>query len=551
MRAVEFVQTLPQWNGKDIMTYGGSQGGLQAVAAAALSDKVTQCKVNVPWCCDLGGQIAKNRIPGWRPEWKLGLGYFDTVNMVKRIKCPIEITGGLGDTCCPPSGICILYNNAPNAKKLTLIQGGEHCTQPARAIHHHFEENWQEVFPTYELTQSDFSGLYGVNDKGIFHIRAAENCTATGKKICCRLIRNGIEEIYRQVFSPDQVPDIPFEFQEAGDWICLELNVLDEHGVMIKHQKSQHIGAMCVPHILSNSTPDGPEFDAFWQAQKDELAKVPVNVQIIKERIQEGFKISDIRVDCAANRPVSGILSIPQGAERGTLPAIISYHGAGVRSAYADPIPGAIRLDVNPHGIENGREVQYYAEMAKQINEGGNYILRDFHDPVKYTIRSLILRALRALDYIKTLPEWNGRDLWVMGGSQGGMLAIAATALDSAVNTCICAVPGWCDLCGFSRNRFASEINHMFAAENKALSQALHHTALLYECGNFVRRIGNVPIHFTAGGSDFSCTPQSVYCVYNQANPDYRKMSFLPMADHHEGHIHRQLVIDLLKARSL
>ena len=368
MRAVKFVQTLPQWNGK-LKTFGSSQGGLQAIAAAALSEDVSQCSILVPWCCDLGGPIAKNRVTGWRPEWQPGLVYFDTVNLVKRLKCPIEILGGMGDSCCPPSGISILFNNAPGEKKLTLVQGGEHCSIPPRAVYYQFHGNWQEIFPEYELSQSNFSGLYGANDSGIFHIKAKANCVDSRKKICCRLIKNGTEEIYKQIFAADQVPDIPFSFRGAGEWLVLELTVIDEHGVTVSHKKSQHIGAISVPHILQYSTPENPDFDRFWQEQKNVLAQVPVKSETVSEKIKDGFKISDIRIDCATPLPVSGILCIPEKAKPASLPAIISYHGAGVRSACADPMDNAIRLDINAHGIENSREAEYYKEMAEQINK--------------------------------------------------------------------------------------------------------------------------------------------------------------------------------------
>jgi len=31
-------------------------------------------------------------------------------------------------------------------------------------------------------------------------------------------------------------------------------------------------------------------------------------------------------------------------------------------------------------------------------------------------------RVVRAIEYLKSLPEWNGRDLTVRGGSQGALI---------------------------------------------------------------------------------------------------------------------------------
>ena len=62
------------------------------------------------------------------------LNYYDTVNHIKRAKCPLEIPrAGLGDYICPPSGVTILYNNAPNAKRINYVQGSTHSFVPRGA----------------------------------------------------------------------------------------------------------------------------------------------------------------------------------------------------------------------------------------------------------------------------------------------------------------------------------------------------------------------------------------------------------------------------------
>ncbi|MBS5529908.1 acetylxylan esterase, partial [bacterium] len=59
------------------------------------------------------------------------LGYYDTINHAKRIKCPVEITrAGLGDYTCPPSGVAILYNNIKSPKKIRWFQGSTHGYVP-------------------------------------------------------------------------------------------------------------------------------------------------------------------------------------------------------------------------------------------------------------------------------------------------------------------------------------------------------------------------------------------------------------------------------------
>lgn len=129
LRALEFLKAQPEWNGKDLTAAGGSQGGFQALSAAALDKNVTKCFAHIPWCCDLGG-ITLGRLRGWRPDYAEGLGYYDAVNMAKRIQCETSIIAGLGDYTCPPSGVCVLYNNIKAPKQLELIQGKTHPYTP-------------------------------------------------------------------------------------------------------------------------------------------------------------------------------------------------------------------------------------------------------------------------------------------------------------------------------------------------------------------------------------------------------------------------------------
>ena len=85
MRALEYLKSLPEWNGKDLIAQGGSQGGMQTIWAAALDPQVTRAEATVPWCCDLGGVTLGRNTGGWRIGWVPALGYYDPINMARRI----------------------------------------------------------------------------------------------------------------------------------------------------------------------------------------------------------------------------------------------------------------------------------------------------------------------------------------------------------------------------------------------------------------------------------------------------------------------------------
>ena len=137
MRGLQYLKTLPEWNGKDLYASGGSQGGLQTIWAAGCGEGVTKAESGITWCCDMAHNTMrlerKMGSGGWYIPWVPALGYYDPVNCAKRIPktCLTIITrAGLGDYCCPPRGLAILYNNIPGPKKIWWVQGSTHGYVP-------------------------------------------------------------------------------------------------------------------------------------------------------------------------------------------------------------------------------------------------------------------------------------------------------------------------------------------------------------------------------------------------------------------------------------
>ena len=139
-RALQFLKTVKGWNGKDLIASGGSQGGLQTIWAAACGEGVTRAESGVTWNCDMytNGKLRKDpsltlAADGWYIPWVDALGYYDAAIFGKRIpkSCRTVITrAGLGDYCCPPTGLAKLWNNIPGNKEIHWVQGSQHGYVP-------------------------------------------------------------------------------------------------------------------------------------------------------------------------------------------------------------------------------------------------------------------------------------------------------------------------------------------------------------------------------------------------------------------------------------
>ena len=133
IQGIRWLRSLPEYDGKGFEIAGGSMGAMQTVNVAARIDDVNSISITVPWLCDLGG-IEVGRMRGWRPEFDEGVRYFDTAAAASRVKCPVEITCGLGDYVCPPSGEVVLWHNFKSKKSIKFVQNMTHPYRPIEVI---------------------------------------------------------------------------------------------------------------------------------------------------------------------------------------------------------------------------------------------------------------------------------------------------------------------------------------------------------------------------------------------------------------------------------
>lgn len=120
-RALQFIESLAEWDGINATVNGGSYGGYQSIVAAALDGLrgdnaiVGWCDPSVPWMCEPGSENGRYLGSSFRPGVWVDTDsvlptYFNAVNYGKLIRCVTTIHAGLGDDVCPPAGINILYN---------------------------------------------------------------------------------------------------------------------------------------------------------------------------------------------------------------------------------------------------------------------------------------------------------------------------------------------------------------------------------------------------------------------------------------------------------
>lgn len=147
VRSIDYLCSLPEWDKKNVVVTGGSQGGALSIVTAALDKRVSCLAAFYPALCDITGYL-HGRAGGWphllsprnqpvnnTPEKLKTIGYYDVVNFAKQITVPGFYSWGYNDNTCPPTSVFAAVNSikAPKAISITPISG-----------HWRFEETNQE-----------------------------------------------------------------------------------------------------------------------------------------------------------------------------------------------------------------------------------------------------------------------------------------------------------------------------------------------------------------------------------------------------------------------
>ncbi|KQS28050.1 acetylxylan esterase [Dyadobacter sp. Leaf189] len=265
-------------------------------------------------------------------------------------------------------------------------------------------------------------------------------------------------------------------------------------------------------------TVSNPEdFDTFWANAKKELAAVPMDAKmtLLPERCTE--KTNVYHLNLQNNRPgvrVYGILSIPK--KEGKYPALLRVPGAGVRGYYGDVATAdkeIITLEIGIHGIPVTMDPSVYIDLGQGALNG--YPAYNLDDRDKFVYKKVYLGCVRANDFLVSLPQFDGTNLAVTGGSQGGALSIVTAGLDPRVKWLGAFYPALSDVTGYLHGR-AGGWPHYFDKNGVSVNNTNAKVATVgyYDVVNFARRV-KVPGLYIWGFNDETCPPTSMYAAYN------------------------------------
>ena len=259
------------------------------------------------------------------------------------------------------------------------------------------------------------------------------------------------------------------------------------------------------------------DFTQFWNKAKADLANIPIDARmtLMPERCTEKVNVYHVSLqNFRIGSRLYGILCVPK--KEGKYPALLTVPGAGVRP-YAGNIAmaekGLITFEIGIHGIPVNMDANVYINLGA----GALYGYQNFNldDRDRFYYKRVYLGCVRANDFLVSLPQFDGNNLAVTGGSQGGALSIITAALDDRVKYLAAYYPALCDVTGYLKGR-AGGWPHYFDKNNLAFNNKKDkiETTGYYDVVNFARLL-KVPGLYTWGFNDETCPPTSMYAAYN------------------------------------
>jgi cephalosporin-C deacetylase len=267
------------------------------------------------------------------------------------------------------------------------------------------------------------------------------------------------------------------------------------------------------PEKIQPTVKDPADFDTFWSNAIAEARKVNLDpkMTLMPERCTSDANVYHISFqnEVPGSR-IYGILAVPKKA--GKYPAILRVPGAGIRPYNGDSRTagqGFITLEIGIHGIPVNLDAQVYDNLMNGALS--SYWTVKMNDKNTHYYKRVFLGCVKAVDFIYTLPEFNGSDLAVTGGSQGGALTIITAGLDKRIKYMAGLYPAMCDHTGYLNKR-AGGWPHYYR-ENEPKPGEVE-TLAYFDVVNFARRI-TIPAYLTWGYNDITCPPTSMYAAYN------------------------------------
>lgn len=271
-------------------------------------------------------------------------------------------------------------------------------------------------------------------------------------------------------------------------------------------------------------TQEPQDFRSFWQKNVEELKQVPMSYtkELYKDYCTDKIDcyLVKLQID-KMGHSMYGFLFYPKNAQPGKHPVVLCPPGAGIKTI-KDPMRNKyyaenvfVRFEVEIHGLDPRISSETFGEISRAFNDrNGGYLANGLENKDIYYMKHVYVGLVRCIDFLTSLPEWDGKNVAVQGGSQGGALAIIAAGLDSRVTQCVANHPALSDMAGYAAKGGTGGYPHFCRQPQILSNKDCLNTLAYFDVVNFSRYV-KAPTYLTWGYNDVTCPPTTSYAVWN------------------------------------
>jgi cephalosporin-C deacetylase len=283
------------------------------------------------------------------------------------------------------------------------------------------------------------------------------------------------------------------------------------------------------------------DFDTFWKETLEQTRAFPLGS--VFKPVETGLKfleVFDVTYNGYAGQPIKGWFILPR-ERSGSLPCIVEYigYGGGRGHPYDWLLWGNVGYAHFVMDVRGQGSSWRSGDTPDFEPQGGNpqfpgFMTRGILDPKTYFYRRVFSDAIRAVEAARSHPDVDYKRVAVLGGSQGGGIALAAAGLIPDLAAAMPDVPFMCHV------RHATEITDSYPyAEiqnyckiQRGKIETIFDTLSYFDGVNFATRAKS-PALFSVGLMDEICPPSTVFAAYNYYSGP-KEIKVWPY-NHHEG----------------